>query len=405
MNSLQSKTLEFLNRLIGIPSTRSHEGSASRYIANQIAPYTDQCKLVPVPESIKLDPDYSFPLPGLTYQDTPNVECVIRGKGEIGPIIFNAHVDVVPPSEDQVDPFNSRLENGIIYGRGACDDKGPLATLFALAVLLHERRIIPPGDLIFHFVIEEEVGGNGTLAMIRRGVNASAAVILEPTDLAIIPTVRGAVWFTLTLYGKAAHSGNISGRVNALEKAFDAIQILKHYHDRLLAASRGLPLFDVFPDPMPLTIGQCNAGNWPASVPSVAVLKGLLGFLPNHNRHEIQQELRDVLFLEGDEWLKDHFKLDFNMLNNDGNMIPVDHPLVISLRDALLKNGLPPVIRAQTAACDAWQYNNLAGIPTVVFGPGSLSYAHSKEEQIRFGDILQAADVLADFVVIFDGKK
>jgi acetylornithine deacetylase/succinyl-diaminopimelate desuccinylase-like protein len=51
-----------------------------------------------------------------------------------------------------------------------------------------------------------------------------------------------------------------------------------------------------------------------------------------------------------------------------------------------------------TAACDAWQYNNTAGIPTVVFGPGTLGYAHAKDEQIRFEDMLTAAGVLVDFV-------
>ncbi len=74
------------------------------------------------------------------------------------------------------------------------------------------------------------------------------------------------------------------------------------------------------------------------------------------------------------------------------------------MQAALEKNGLPPTVRAQTAACDAWQYNNLCGIPTVVFGPGSILHAHSKEEQVRISDILQAAKVLADFVSDF-GRK
>ena len=253
--------------------------------------------------------------------------------------------------------------------------------------------------MLFHFVVEEENGGNGTLAFIRRGVKAKAAMVLEPTELAIIPAVRGAVWFTLTLYGKAGHSGNVAGRVSALDKAFEAIQIFKGYHDRLLAESRGMPLFDAFTDPMPLTIGQCEAGNWPASVPSKAVLKGLLGFLPNRSRRQVQQELRDSLRTQGDEWLREHFELEFNMLNNDGNLLPVEHPLVTGLQAALVKNGLPPTLRAQTAACDAWQYANTAGIPTVVFGPGSILHAHSKEEQIRLAEVLQAAQVLADFVM------
>jgi acetylornithine deacetylase/succinyl-diaminopimelate desuccinylase-like protein len=71
---------------------------------------------------------------------------------------------------------------------------------------------------------------------------------------------------------------------------------------------------------------------------------------------------------------------------------------VTSLLAALESHGIPPKVRAMTAACDAWQYNNTAGIPTVVFGPGTLGYAHAKDEQIRFEDMLTAAGVLVDFV-------
>lgn len=391
-------TQQFLMDLISIPSMRGHEGPASRYVHTKIRSLVDTCELVPIDDSIMQDPDYAFPLPGFSYADTPNVECVIKGSGEGPTIVFNAHLDVVPPSEGQTDAFNPREEKGIIFGRGASDDKGQVATLYALASLLHERGIRPKGDLIFHFVIEEENGGNGTLAMIRRGVKADAAIILESSDLAVIPAVRGAVWFELKVFGRAAHSGNAQGRISALDKAFQAIQIWRGYHDRLLAESRHLPLFNQFADPMPLTIGQCLAGTWPASVPALAVLKGLIGFLPNKNRHEVQAGLRQALLDEGDDWLREHFELSFPMLNNDGNMLPVDHPLVTGLVKTTRAHGLPGEVRAMTAACDAWLYNNQAGIPTVVFGPGSIQNAHSKEEQISMDDILKGAEVLMDFV-------
>jgi acetylornithine deacetylase/succinyl-diaminopimelate desuccinylase-like protein len=241
--------------------------------------------------------------------------------------------------------------------------------------------------------------------MIRRGVKASAAIVLEATNLAVVPAVRGAVWFELKVYGKASHSGNSQGRISALDEAIKAIQILQSYHDLLLAESRNLPLFDQYVDPMPLTIGQCQAGIWPSSVPALAVLKGLLGFLPNHNRHEIQQGMREAMLNNGDEWLRTHFELTFPMLNSDGNSLSIDHPLVTSLVGAIKQNEIPCKIQAMTAACDAWFYNNQADIPTVVFGPGSIIYAHSKDEQIVVDDILKAAEILADFIQDYGGKQ
>jgi len=394
-------TIEFLKDLIRIPSTRGNEGPAACLAHERILPYVDESNLIEIDDSIMDDPDYDFPIPNFTYKDTPQVEAIIRGEGTGKNVVFNAHLDVVPPSEGQVDAYNPIEDNGKLYGRGAIDDKGGIATQFALAMMLKEKGVKPKGDIIFHFVVEEENGGNGTLAMIRRGVNADAAVVLEPTDLAILPSVRGAVWFELKVFGKATHSGNVSGRISAVDKAYQAIGILQRYHDKLLEESRGLLLFDNYPDPMPLTIGQFYSGNWPASVPSLAVLKGLIGFLPNKTRHEVQEELQQALKTEGDEWLRENFEIKFNMLNNDGNMLPIDHSLVTALRNAAMKNNLPGKIDAGVGACDAWQYANTLNIPTVVFGPGSLGLCHAANEHIVIDDMMKAASVLADFLVAY----
>lgn len=398
-DDIQKQARSFLFDLIRIPSTRGQEGAASHYVAEKMRPLVDECTLVEIQDTFQEDPDYAFRLPNFTYRDTPQVECILRGTGEGKRLVLNAHLDVVPPSEGQLEAYEPREESGAVYGRGAVDDKGQVAALYALALALRKQGVRPKGDIIFHFVIEEENGGNGSLAMVRRGVEADAAIVLEASEFHVIPAVRGAVWFELEVYGLAAHSGNIKGRISALDKAFEAIQIFQRYHDRLLAGSRHLPLFDAYEDPMPLTIGQCEAGNWPASVPSKATLKGLIGFLPNTNRFEVQKGLRQALETEGDEWLRSHFKLTFPMLNSDGNMLPVDHPLVRDLSAALVRTGLPPKIRAMTAACDAWFYNNITGIPTVVFGGGSLASAHAKDEHIMLEDMYLTAEVLGNFIL------
>jgi acetylornithine deacetylase len=404
-NQINQEVRRLLFELIAIPSTRGKEGPAMRCLQERITPYVDSAELIFVDDTLMDDRDYAFPIQGISYQDTPNLECIIRGKGNGPKIIFNTHLDVVPPSEGQENAFTPVIRDGVIFGRGACDAKGQAATLFALAMLMKQKNVQPPGDIIFHYVFEEENGGNGTLAMIRRGAEADAAIILEPSELAIIPAVRGAVWFQLKTYGQAGHSGSKGSTVSALAKAIQGMQILEVYHDRLLSASRGIPLFDDFEDPMPITFGQCTAGKWPASVPSEAVVKGVLGFLTNKNRFEIQEEMRQAILKEGDAWLREHFELTFPMLNSDGNFIPVDHPLTQTLVRAARKHGLPGDVRAMTAACDAWFYNNQAKIPTVVFGPGSLTHAHSQNEQIRLEEILTAAAILLDFVLAYDHKR
>ena len=179
------------------------------------------------------------------------------------------------------------------------------------------------------------------------------------------------------------------------------MEILENYHNEVLKESHGNPLFDEFKDPMPITFGQFNAGDWPAITPAKAVFKGVFGFLPNRSRFDIQRGMERAIQDKGDSWLKNHYRISFPMLNSEGNVIPVDQPLVLSLQEAIQKNSYPGKIAAMTASCDAWLYNNQAKIPTVVFGSGSLKYAHSNEEQISLKEILDAALILKDFVESF----
>jgi acetylornithine deacetylase len=180
------------------------------------------------------------------------------------------------------------------------------------------------------------------------------------------------------------------------------MEILEGYHDRLLAASSGLPLFAAFPNPMPLTFGKLSAGDWPAAAPGRAVLEGVLGLLPNKTRYQVMEELRQALLDEGDDWLREHFTLDF-MYRHDSHVTPVDHPLITGLQACCQEGGAPGEITAMTASCDSWFYSNQLGIPTVVFGPGTLRFAHSSEEQIGLDEMAAAAVILVQFLLRWCG--
>ncbi len=391
---------QLLCRLIEVPSTRGNEGPAMQLMHEALTACADESQLVEIPESIQQDPDFAFKLPGITYGDRPNVMAVRCGSGE-GPRFFlNTHLDVVPASVGQESPFEPRVEGDTVFGRGACDAKGQAATIYAVLRAMKEMDLRLPGPVEAHLVVEEENGGNGTLAMIRhlektRGKRcADYAIVLEPSRLAIMPSVRGAVWFQLKVFGRPGHSGTPGSSVSALKKAITAIGLLEDYHDRLLASLRGNPLFDQFENPMPITFGVCEAGNWPAAAPAEATLKGVFGFLPPKTRHQVQREMADVLRGCDDAWLRDNFELSFPMLNSDGNVLDVEHPLVRQMQQALSTAGVEPKLSALTGSCDAWFYANQLEIPAIVFGPGDLGTAHGKDEQINVGDILTAAEAI-----------
>jgi len=388
----REEAAEFLADLVRFPSLPGREAEAMEYAARRFAEVS-QVERVLLSDSLLADDAYSSPVAGLKYEGRFNLRLRVPGSGGGASLLFNSHIDVVPPSQGQPDPFVPMLQAGLLKGRGACDAKGQLAALFLALLGLKRLGWRLRGDVLAHVVVEEEVGGNGTLAMVRRGESADACIVMEPTDFRILSSVRGAVWFRVITTGRSGHSGQAGSTISALKMAVRVMEILEQYHARLLASSRGLPLFDQFPNPMPITFGQLNAGDWPATAPARAVLEGVLGLLPNKNHDQVIAEMRQAILDGGDDWLREHFAMEF-MYRHDAHVLDPGHPLVTSLQSCCREAGLIGEVSAMTASCDSWLYNNQLRIPTVVFGPGSLSFAHSNEEQIRLDDIGAAAVAL-----------
>ena len=354
------------------------------------------CERVPMDEALRQDPDYSSPVPDITYNGRFNPRLTPPGTGGGKTVLFNAHTDVGPPSEGQTSPWEPILDGDTLRARGACDDKGPLACLYLVFRALRQLREPLAGHVIAHWVCEEENGGNGSLAMVLRGEKADACIVMEPSDGKLFTSIRGAVWFRLVFTGKAGHSG-LAGRTrSALLMARDAIAILERYHAELLAASRGLPLFDAYPNPMPITFGRLQAGNWPAAAPSQATLEGVLGFLPNTTKEDVCRGMRRAL-LDAGVFSDNELDLTF-MYRHDCSVVDPAQALPSALLQAGERAGRPLAIDAMTASCDAWLYTNQLGIPSVVYGPGSLAVAHSKDEHIRMTDIAASAAVLLHFL-------
>ncbi len=392
---LLPETVRFLSHLIAFPSTPGKEKESFLFLENAFQRIGAEVERIPLSDDLKSDPDYSSPIPDLSYKGRFNLRIRRPGTGEAPPFLFNTHGDVVPPSEDMADPWNAREHENRLYGRGACDAKGQIALLFLLFRALADRKVSLPGDLVAHLVVEEENGGNGTLAMARRGEEASGCIVLEPTEQRIMTSIRGAVWFRLLLQGKAGHSGQAGQTRSALLLAREAMSALENYHHELLNQSRGFPLFDPYPNPMPLTFGRIEAGNWPATAPSRARLEGVLGFLPNRTRDQICGEFKTALDTLPD--LAGRFALSF-MYRHNCSVLDPTHPLPQLLLRASAAQGRPTRIDAMTASCDACYYTEVLHIPTVVWGPGSLSVAHSRDEHIRPEEIAEAAETLLAFL-------
>ena len=167
--ALRSDTGEFLCGLIRFPSLPGQEADAVEFAARRFAEIAE-VERVPLSNALRDDEDYADPVPGLTYDGRFNLRVRRPGAGGGRSLLFNTHLDVVPPSQGQERPFEPLVENGLVRGRGACDAKGQAAALFTALKALKRLGATLGGDVLAHLVVEEEVGGNGTLALARRGL-------------------------------------------------------------------------------------------------------------------------------------------------------------------------------------------------------------------------------------------
>ena len=192
----------------------------------------------PINPVIQNHPRYSqlhFGLPAEeAYAGRSNLIYIAPGKGSNAAgnsVTLNAHVDVVAPY------FPPRLRQGVVFGRGACDDKGPLvAVIIALKVLcelMTEARLKWNRNVVATFVIDEETGGNGSLALaLDRDLKQhyDCVLVSEPTSLKIHPANRGAVWYRAEL--------KPSADVSALEMSAFVIEELEKEGAAIRAESR-----------------------------------------------------------------------------------------------------------------------------------------------------------------------
>ena len=391
------ETTAFLDKLVRFESVSGYEGPAMKWVHGQFVGLADTCELVAVQEDIVNDPDYSFRLDDRQYAGRPNVRVVLKGDGSGKSVIFNAHVDVVPPSKGQEHPFDPHIENGIMYGRGTCDDKAQVAVMWTIFRAMKKLGVKTKGDVILHIVIEEETGGNGTLALIRNGVNTDCCINLEPCSNNILTSVRGAVWFTGTVQGRAGHSGSSGTTVSALKMAIEAMNIIEDYHDELLAATiNDDPLFAKFENPMPVTFGQLEAGDWPAMVPQKAVFKGVFGLLTTP-KEDVMREMIKRVKSRGPKWLRDNFEMTFQY-RHDTSRINPSLPFVKLLGECYNAMNIQSETGAMTASSDAWFYNNLLGIPTLATGCGNIGDAHTEIEHIVLKEVAEESAALTLFI-------
>ena len=396
-NAIQTRLPEavsLLQKLISFESTVGNERPLVDFLTAYLKDAGLQVEQVPILKRLENDPEYT-PSPGHKGYDSSANLLVRFGGGSGRSVILNSHVDVIPGKPEL---FTPRVEDGVVYGRGACDAKGQVVTAILALLALKDAGIRLNGEVLLEAVIEEEAGGNGALSFIRQRYKADAAIVMEGTGMGVHPANRGAVWFRLEVKGRSVHMGKYHDGVNAVVEMMGLLDILLRYGERLREESRGHPMFPQEPSPVNVNIGMIQGGEWPAMVAGNCAVEGGIAFLPNKRLADIRDEVRRVIEAEAGEWARANYSLTFDRLHNDAYETPVDHPAVQAFCAAAdaVRGPKPPI--GFIASCDARLFARVGDMPTITFGPGDLGHAHSDMEQISITQIAQAAEIVARFL-------
>ncbi|SKC83534.1 M20 family metallopeptidase [Maledivibacter halophilus] len=339
--------------------------------------------------------------PGHNYADRYNLTACFEGDKKGRSILFNGHVDTMPPGDMSLwdkNPWQPTIKDGKLFGLGACDMKAGLMASIMAVKLLQDANIDLPGDVKITSVVDEEGGGNGSLAAMLNGHRADAAVVCEPTDYNLTIGHMGFIFFKVDVTGVALHSGTKWKGVNAIEKAIfliDALQELEH---------RWLMLYKhpFLPSPT-LNIGVIEGGTAGSTVPDKCTFKLCLHYLPNLMTYEsVVKEVTDSLMLrsQGDSWLMKH-PPEISIYQAGG-------AFEISSEDSFVKTakkvmgdvmGNPPILNGSNGGNDARLLKNIGKMPTVVMGPGSLEQCHVVNEYVKVEDYLQFILIYAKLIL------
>jgi acetylornithine deacetylase/succinyl-diaminopimelate desuccinylase family protein len=354
-----------------------------------------------------------------------NLVGVLPGSGGGRSLIFNGHVDTVPVTQPEKwkfgDPFSGVVEDGRLYGRGASDMKTGLVAQLMAATALKESGVKLKGDLILESVIGEETMDHelGTTATIKRGYTADAAIVSEPTapptPLAVVPITPGLLWMGVTCRGKATHA-SIRGEliraggkgaeigVNAIEKGVLVLQALQKLEEEW-GQSKSHALFrpghfTIHPG---VIVGGPHGVLIPFLVSEFCTIEYAIWYPPQEDVDRIKQEIEDYVLQASrlDPWLRSHPPEIEWKLHWPPSRLDRDHPIALTCLAAHLHTtGSPPEIAGRPrvhgfcAVCDA-TFLNAAGIPSVVYGPGTLEVAHAVNEYVATEEVITATKVYA----------
>ncbi len=306
---------------------------------------------------------------------------------------FNSHMDTVPVGGGWTnDPFRLTERDGKLFGRGACDAKGPVVAMVEAGRLLASQRDLWRGTLVLMFVADEEIDGGGSRALAKQQPKPGLIVIGEPTNNAVFAAHKGCLRPLIRAKGKAAHSGRPELGVNAILAASHLISIFDERDRKLRTQTHPLV------GHASLSVTRIAGGIADNVVPDNCELVLDRRLLPGETLDVAMDELKAMLT---------RAKHDHGVEAEIAAIRTKAGSAETSLDDPLVRNAVAisrahgvtfPQPGGLTGGCDLVHFHEIGAVG-IVLGPGSLDVAHQPDEYVPKDDLARAALIYRDIAV------
>jgi acetylornithine deacetylase/succinyl-diaminopimelate desuccinylase len=333
-----------------------------------------------------------------------NVIASLPSESEEVGLLFNGHLDVVPPSSSMpFSPFTPTLKDGQMWGRGTVDMKGGLAAMACAVAAVRTSGVALRRSLMLSAVAAEERGNLGTAVLVHDGVQAEWAIVGEATNLNLVLAHKGVDRYRVVVEGRSAHESMPDLGVNSIVQS---ARIVTSLHDLLWPQieKRVHPTLG----PATYNIGTIQGGTSRNTVPDYCVFQIAKRYLPGDSPEAIRAELEKAIAtceVEPGARVSVIHEPEFDRIPHPPLEVRPDHPLPRALSETVTRlTGRAPRIGSWGAFTDGAILQS-AGIPAIIFGPGDVSLAHADEERIPLSELITAAEVYAIFAAAVCGSE
>ena len=323
-----------------------------------------------------------------------NVHVRLQGP-ESGPtLLFEAHTDTVGV-DGMAAPFQPEIRDVRMFGRGTCDTKGSLAAMMAAIEELFARRNELPCSVELLAGVDEETSGTGVRAHVVAGNRADGAVVGEPTELRVINEHNGCIRGEIVVTGKAAHTSVASEGVNAIDGMADTVLALHRLNADLTQRAGGPAANGSF------TVSLISGGTGINIVPERCVIGYDRRTVPGDAAEDVIAEIDAVLATVRASRPELVIERCIPALVDNALQTDVTAPIVVAASAVAVALGLDGTPARVPYGSDASKLQVIGGIPTIVFGPGSIALAHAAGEYVPLADLIAATAFYRDLALSF----